>query len=199
MADNQLQFEQLVAAVVKIHSESSTYAKKAINLGLTLRNWTIGCYIAEYELRGEDRAQYGDKLLSSLANELAGQKVSNCNRRQLYRYLKFYRTFPAIVGALSPQFVGLLPKTVVSKKVGALTPQSIDAVKPILENLSYTHIEQIVDLDDEPKRNFYFSQCVQGSWSVRELKRQIASLYYERSGLSTDSRTLAEGVSIGIT
>lgn len=188
----QFQFEQLVAAVVKIHSESSTYAKKAVNLGLTLRNWTIGCYIAEYELHGEDRAQYGEKLLSSLANELAGKKISNCNRRQLYRYLRFYRTFPAIVGALSPQFAGLLPDSVASRKVGTLSPQSIDSIKPILEKLSYSHIEQLVDLDDEAKRAFYFTHCVQGSWSVRELKRQISSLYFERTGLSTNPQALTD-------
>ena len=36
---------------------------------------------------------------------------------------------------------------------------------------------------------------MQGCWSVRELKRQISSLYYERSGLSTDIPKLADSVS----
>ncbi|TWT84890.1 hypothetical protein CA13_63710 [Planctomycetes bacterium CA13] len=66
-----------------------------------------------------------------------------------------------------------LDRCFLDKIVGALTPQSIDSVKPILEKLSYTHIEQIVDLDDDSKRAFYLTQCVQGNWSVRELKRQI--------------------------
>ncbi len=43
----------------------------------------IGFYIAEYELRDEDRAQYGEKLLTELANRLVNSRVSNCNRRQL--------------------------------------------------------------------------------------------------------------------
>lgn len=35
-------------------------------------------------------------------------------------------------------------------------------------------------------------ECIRGSWSLRELKRQIASLYYERSGLSKNKKKLAE-------
>jgi len=43
-----------------------------------------------------------------------------------------------------------------------------------------------VDLDDNWKRSFYEIECIRGNWSVRELRRQINSLYYERSGLSND-------------
>jgi predicted nuclease of restriction endonuclease-like (RecB) superfamily len=48
-----------------------------------------------------------------------------------------------------------------------------------------------VDLDNDLIRRFYEIECLRGNWSVRELKRQIASLYYERSGLSTDKNKLA--------
>ena len=49
-----------------------------------------------------------------------------------------------------------------------------------------------MDLDDSLKRTFYEIECIRGNWSVRELKRQIGSLYFERSGLSTDKEMLAE-------
>ena len=45
------------------------------------------------------------------------------------------------------------------------------------------------------KRSFYEAECIRGGWSARELKRQIASLYYEHSGLSKDKKKLAELVS----
>jgi hypothetical protein len=41
-------------------------ASKAVNISLTLRNWLIGSYISEFELRGFDRAGYGERLLASL-------------------------------------------------------------------------------------------------------------------------------------
>ena len=95
-----LTFECLVESIHAIHSEAAAQASRAVNLSLTLRNWLIGSYIAEYELRGKDRAAYGEKLLDSLAAELSRLNVSNSNRRQLYRYLRFYRTYLSIVGAV---------------------------------------------------------------------------------------------------
>jgi predicted nuclease of restriction endonuclease-like (RecB) superfamily len=47
-------------------------------------------------------------------------------------------------------------------------------------------------IEDTLKRSFYESECVRGNWGVRELKRQIASLYFERSGLSRDNAKLAK-------
>ena len=46
-------------------------------------------------------------------------------------------------------------------------------------------------MGEPPKRAFYEAECIRGNWSVRQLKRQIASLYFERSGLSRDKAKLA--------
>jgi predicted nuclease of restriction endonuclease-like (RecB) superfamily len=189
-----LTFEGLVRSIRGIDAELAAQACRAVNVSLTLRNWLIGFYIAEYELRGQDRATYGEKLLDSLAAELARLAVSNSNRRQLYRYLRFYRSYPGIVGALSPQSRTLLPGGISAEaqKVGTPSPQSGVPAESLLNRLSYSHLELIVDLDDEPKRDFYAVECLRGNWSVRELKRQIASLYFERSGLSRDKARLAD-------
>jgi hypothetical protein len=102
-------FKKLVGVIRQAHEELAAQAGRAVNISLTLRNWLIGCYIAEYELRGSDRANYGDRLLTELSRCLTELKISNCNRRQLYRYLRFYRLYPEIVGALSAQLKKLLP------------------------------------------------------------------------------------------
>jgi predicted nuclease of restriction endonuclease-like (RecB) superfamily len=62
----------------------------------------------------------------------------------------------------------------------------------LLQRLSYTHLEVLAELDSSLKRAFYEIECVRGGWSVRELKRQIATLYFERSALSQDKAKLAE-------
>ena len=67
-AAGELDFNQLVAAIRYADAELSAQASRAVNLSLTLRNWLIGCYIAEYELNGEDRAAYGEKVLSELSS-----------------------------------------------------------------------------------------------------------------------------------
>jgi predicted nuclease of restriction endonuclease-like (RecB) superfamily len=166
-----LDFSGLVDGVRAVHEQCAIQAGKAVNVSLTLRNWLIGGYIHQYELNGADRARYGERLLTALADRLSDAKVSNCNRRQLYRYLRFYRLCPEIVGTPSPLF--------------RRDPHEL------LRRLSYSHIEQLVDLDDDLQRAFYEIECMRGNWSVRELKRQIGVLYFERSGLSKDPKKLA--------
>ena len=187
--EQKLNFQHLVGIIQKVHIELSVNAKKAVNISLTLRNWLIGCYISEYKLSGADRAKYGEQLLTELAKKL--RDVSNCNRRQLYRYLRFYRFYPQIVGSLPPQFEKHLPQNLGDRKVGTVNPQLQPPGDMILQHLSYTHFDQLVDIDDETKRLFYEVECLRGNWSVRELKRQISSLYYERSGLSLNKNKLS--------
>ena len=188
-------FAGLVDLIRQTHHELAAQANKAVNVSLTFRNWLIGRHIAEYELRGQDRAQYGEQLLTELAREL--KSISNCNRRQLYRYLRFYRLYPAIVGTLPPQFKNLpgTPKTnenAGETKVGTPSPQSEVPASQLISRLSYSHMELIVDLENETQRAFYELESIRGNWSVRELKRQICSLYFERSGLSHNKAKLSE-------
>ena len=90
--------------------------------------------------------------------------MSNSNRRQLYRYLRFYRTYPAIVGTLSPQLRPLLPGALAleAEKVGTVSPQSGPSAETLLNRFSYSHFELIVDLDDDAKRDFYAAECLDG-------------------------------------
>jgi predicted nuclease of restriction endonuclease-like (RecB) superfamily len=62
----------------------------------------------------------------------------------------------------------------------------------IVARLSFSHIAELIAIDEVTKRSFYEVECIRGNWSVRDLKRQIGSLYYERSGLSLDKTKLAE-------
>jgi hypothetical protein len=167
-------FASLVSAIETIHKQIQAQTAKSVNVSLTVRNWLIGFYISEYELKGADRAEYGERLLDRLAGKLTGLGVSSCQKRRLYGYLRFYQTFPEIVRSLTAQFQNLLPSTALiegEQKVRSLTAQSL------LESLSYTHIEQLIALDSSEKRDFYRSLCINGGWSVRELKRQITSLH----------------------
>ena len=82
MEINIQEFNHLVSAIRTVHETLTAQAGRAVNISLTLRNWLIGAYIAEYELRGADRADYGNKLFTELADRLSRLGVSNCNRRQ---------------------------------------------------------------------------------------------------------------------
>lgn len=68
----------------------------------------------------------------------------------------------------------------------------------LLDRLSYSHIELLIEVEDPLKRAFYEIECIRGNWSVRALKRQIATLYFERSGLSRDKEKPAAMVQQGV-
>lgn len=196
-----MNFKQLARRIRVVHDELFKQATKAVNLGLTLRNWFIGCHLHEYELSGEDRSRYGERVFDIAADELTRHGMLNCNRRQLHRYRDFYRAYPEIVGTLSPQFRRLLPGNAPAGRVGTSSPQSEAPALPpqnLVDSLSYSHLELLVAIDDPFKRAFYEIESVRGTWSVRELKRQIASLYYERSGLSHNKKKLATMVEANV-
>jgi predicted nuclease of restriction endonuclease-like (RecB) superfamily len=190
--EHEWDFEKLVGVIRQVHEEMAAQARKAVNLSLTMRNWLIGGYIAEYELSGADRAAYGENLLKELSRELRRHEISNSGRRQLYNYLALYRNYPQIVRTVSAQTRHMLPQTIDSKTVRTASAQLGISPEKLLGSLSYSHFEQLSALEDDLKRSFYEIECVRGNCSVRELKRQIGSLYYERSGLSKDKRKLAE-------
>ncbi|MDR1162337.1 MAG: PDDEXK nuclease domain-containing protein [Candidatus Accumulibacter sp.] len=190
-----MDFAKLVQGIVDIHRQTRVQATKAVNISLTLRNWLIGAYIAEFELRGEDRATYGDALFGRLGHRLTEQNVSNCSKSRLYRYRDFYRFYPQIVATLPPLFSDRLSVLDISTNpahpIKVATPSPLSGIL-LLERLSYSHFELLLEISDEWKRAFYEVECIKGNWSVRELKRQIASLYFERSGFSKRSGKLSK-------
>jgi predicted nuclease of restriction endonuclease-like (RecB) superfamily len=187
-----LSFERLVAAIGQAHAELAAQASRAVNASLTLRNWLIGFHIEEYERRGVDRQQYGEKLLDRLSESLNQKGILRCDRRELYRYRQFYLAYPQIVETLSPQLARTLPvRTDADSIRESPTPKLGLAASEVLAKLSFSHIAELLQCDDATQRAFYELECIRGNWSVRELRRQIASLYYERSGLSKDKGKLA--------
>lgn len=193
MNKSTLNFTTLVEVIQRAHGELAANASRAVNVSLTVRNWLIGYNIAEYELNGTDRAVYGKNLLSELANALEEQQIRNCNRRQLYDYINFYRAYPKIVKALPVQFQTLLYGRIKERiqKVPTLSAQFDVPPDQLLNQLSYSMFRLLVEIDDHTKRAFYENECIKGNWSVRELKRQIDSLYYERSNLSFNKDKLS--------
>ena len=199
MTSDALTFDGLLSAIQRTHAAFSAQASKAVNISLTLRNWFIGHYIAEYELQGQDRAGYGERLLEQLAARLGQTGLKRLDARELRRYRQFYSSYPQIRESLPPILAGLplqsaLPSPVIRESP---TPESTigrpsgpDA-RLLLERLSFTHFAELLQIEAPLKRLFYEIETLRGNWSVRELKRQIATQYFERSGLSTDKDALA--------
>jgi len=196
-------FSALVAAIRQVDEQMAAQAARAVNISLTLRNWVIGCYIREYEQNGADRAQYGQDLLNRLSSRLEEEGSVKYHSRELRRCREFYVAYPRIRGTLSPGFDRLLPQDIRKSLPtdssaqsaleirGTVSPELQVPAERLVNSLSFSHFAELIPIDEPLKRAFYEIECIRGHWSVRELKRQIGSLYYERSGLSRDKKKLA--------
>lgn len=194
-------FEQLAQNILTIDNSMQGFAVKAVNQAATLRNWIIGGYIIEYEQNGSDRAKYGDNLLKSLEKRI-GQKGLNVTLFQLSRL--FYSNYQYVGSLISTNYATVLhnlPSAEIYATVSHNLPQlQYLAVNEQDENpeqfktpaeklvsvLSFSHIRELLTINDPLVRFFYETECIKGTWSVRELRRQIATNLHIRIGLSAD-------------
>ena len=185
-------FDSLVTSIVHLHQQTQDYAAKAVNVALTLRNWLIGYRIVEFEQQGNDRAAYGQRLLPALAERLSAAGLKRVDVRELRRFRLLYEVYPQIRDSVTPELLASLGAEVLQQPLKALPVPKRESVTPqLLQRLSFTHLNELIQLPDSTQRCFYEIECIRGNWSVRELRRQIASLYYERSGLSKDKAKLS--------
>ena len=179
-----LDYGALVAAIGQAHQTAQRHAVQAVNVALTLRNWLIGYHIFEYEQRGSDRAQYGERLLDNLAQDLRRRMGRGFGRRNLFSFRQFYLCYP-IVQSLIAQF-GLTSAYASSVPFTPLDWQDDAYFARLFRDLPWTHFLELIRIDDPLKRAFYEIEALKNRWSVKELKRQLDSLLYERLGLSRD-------------
>lgn len=201
-----MNFQELVSIIGLTHTQLQQGAVKAVNQSQTIRNWLIGFYIVEFEQNGEDRAQYGRQLLIKLEQRLE-QKGLNVTLFQRARTFYFvYPQFQKLATQFCPlKWATLLPK--LADNTGEMiyaTPLPKFAekgdeenhegipVEKLLSSISFAHFTELMKISDPVKRTYYEMLTIQTGLSVRELKRQINTLSYERVGLSCDMQNSLE-------
>lgn len=212
---NNVNFDNLVQQIEYTDHALQNNARLVINRHVTAKAWLTGYYIVEYEQHGSDRAQYGERLLQNLTKRLGDKKFS-VTTLKIYR--QFYMTYSQLFAPIA-QFLKTnlaigqsatdqlqLIDSQTSKKRQSATDQF---VMPMLQDkqnsvlvdssnlfnkLSFTHLVSLIPINDPLKRAFYETMAIKGTWSVRELQRQIDTNYYERSGWSKRPEELARMV-----
>lgn len=188
-----MNFDQLIQTCEQAHHYFQGVAIAAVNQSLTIRNWLFGHHIVEYEQNGEDRAKYGTELFKKLAYRLSSKNIKGLSDRNLRNCRQFYLVYPEISQALTDfELPDPIWQSPTAKSEKELKYKDFKGVDPrlILSKLSFTHILELTREEDILKRSFYEAQAIQGSWSVKELQRQIGSLLYERTGLSNNKKGL---------
>ena len=179
-----IKFELLADSIKKINFKASNTAKSAVNQLMTLRNWAIGYYIVEYEQKGSDRAEYGSRLLKNLEERISEKGMNST----LFKWCRqFYLLYPQIGATVSHQFN--LPYFA---KSATASHQFVTDPELLVSHLSFSHIREIMVIDDAFERFFYETECMKCGWSVRELRRQIKTNLYVRVGISKKPEILLQ-------
>lgn len=198
-----MNFNELIQNINQINNFFKQKAISVINISLTTRNWLTGSYIVEFEQNGKDRAKYGTNLISEIAKQCKKQGLKGYSNSNLKYFRQFYLTYlqigQSIIGFLKQNSIGQSPigffDSIEKKQLKLKSNKNSNLfVSPqiLITKLSYTHLIQLIGFDDNLKRTFYEIECINGNWSVKELKRQIGSLLYERTGLSINKQKVID-------
>ena len=97
-----MDYEQLVTAIDSASQALLSRAANAVNQALVVRNWLIGAHLLEFEQSGQDRATYGERLLSNLAGDLKARGLKGLGISMLKNCRQFYRLYPGIRQSIRP-------------------------------------------------------------------------------------------------
>lgn len=162
-----IQLADKIVAVIEMGKQ-----QLAININQTIKTtyWNVGRYVVEFEQQGNARAKYGASLLSRLAQILRARVGRGYSRPNLNNMRKFYLLFPIC--------------------------QTSDKSEPsncqMSEKLTWSHICELITIDDPLEREFYLNECVAEGWTVDALHRQKESGLFMRLALSKDKKGVIE-------
>lgn len=137
----------------EIIDASRRSAYQAVDLALVRRNWLLGRRIAEEEMRGGSRTEYGLEIIQRLSTNLTKEYGKGFDRSNLYLFLRFYKCFPEIVDTVCQQSSNVL---------------------------SWSHYRILLRVENADARKWYEKEAVDQMWAVRTLQRNVETQYYHR-------------------
>ncbi len=146
--------DPLFGEVSELIEQSRQQVAVAVNSAMSMLYWQVGKRINEEILRHQ-RAEYGKEIVATLSRLLEIEYGKGWSKRQLHHCLRFAVIFP-------------------DKEI----------VHTLCTQLSWSHLRQIVAIDDELKRMFYIEMCKLEKWTVRTFQERINSMLYERTAIS---------------
>ena len=144
----------LFSKIATLIQESKQRVAISINSELTMLYWNIGNHI-KTEILNNRKADYGQKILVTLSQQLTENFGKGWGVKQLQHCLHSVEAFP-----------------------------DEQIVYTLCRQLTWSHLRTIMYIDNELKREFYIEICQMEGWSVRQLNERINSMLYERTAIS---------------
>ena len=163
-------YDRLLADMVRLLEDARRTSARAVNAVMTATYWEIGRRIVEFEQGGKRRAEYGEVLLMRLSDDLTARFGRGFQKSNLYQMRAFYLTYTEIFQTLS----GKSDLTTLAQRFP----------------LSWSHYVSLLGAKSQEAREFYETEAVRGGWSIRQLKRQMNSMFYEHTLLSRNKAAM---------
>lgn len=185
---------QLVNRIGELLTVARQHTVQTVNTILVKTYWEIGREIVEHELGGKTRAEYGKESLKTLSKELTvrfGKGFSQKNLENMRRFYLSYQISQTLFTKSDKKEIRSTPS--IKFKTDEILSTSSSQLKPVLtekmlSKLSWSHICLLLAVSDTDARSFYEIEIASNGWSVRESKRQIESMLFERLALSKDKK-----------
>ena len=201
-------YERLLGQIIHEVNQAKHLSARVVNAAMTATYWLIGHHIVEFEQAGAQRAEYGEELLIRLSKDLS-ERLGRRGfaKSNLYQMRAFFMGHEDIFQTPSGKSAKVLPgsrksqtpssesseiqilQTPSGKSVAPGQAMSLQAVAAHFP-LPWSAYVRLLSVKDEAARRFYEAEALRSGWSVRQLDRQIQSLFYERTALSKNKAAL---------
>ena len=191
------QYDGLLSSVTDLLQQARRSGARAINAILTATYWEIGRRIVEFEQQGLGKAAYGEQVIDRLAEDLTSRFGRGFGRRNLFQIRAFFLDWdPGYIRQTLSGNSGIV-QTLSAQSEAVMTPKmQIPSAQFTLEELRdafplpWSHYVRLLSVKSPEARAFYESEALRGGWSVRQLDRQIATQFYERTALSRNKAAM---------
>ena len=179
-----VQYDSILGDISSVIDIARRSAVRSVNCVMTAAYWLIGRRIVEFEQKGSVRAKYGENLLERLAVDLSARFGRGFSYQNLNRFRQFYLSYP------QEKILSIVSRELKERKGRALSEESfLEKVSKRL-SLPWSAYVLLLSVKNENARQFYETEALRGSWSVRQLDRQINSQFYERTALSKNKAAM---------
>jgi predicted nuclease of restriction endonuclease-like (RecB) superfamily len=198
-------YDGLLSRVSQLLEQGRRSAVRSVNVILAATYWQVGGQIVEHEQGGEARAEYGEELLKRLGTDLTLRFGRGFGWRNLFSMRNFYLGWELVPTAprqwqarakcppLSNESQDQKLQTV-SAKLQPLAPTALppDPTTVVVDAfpLPWSHYVRLMSVRDDFARSFYEEEAIRGAWSVRQLDRQIATQFFERTAISRNKEAM---------
>lgn len=184
-------YSVMLERVVGLIDQARRTSARSVNAIMTATYWLIGWHIVEFEQKGKRRAEYGDALLKKMSADLTARCGKGYSLTNLKQFRQFYLSYSA--AKKSQTLSDLLPNVQIEKGRSVSDQLVLQKFAPRF-SLPWSAYVRLLSVKNEHAQHFYETEALRGGWSVRQLDRQINSLFYERTALSRNkTKILTQG------